>query len=528
MRKFFWPLVISIALSLGILLGGFVVSSSYRANTFYTNANKIKLNKLIDFIEQEYVDEVNTDSIVDQTVASILEQLDPHSVYIAKDAMQLVSESMKGEFVGIGISFYVYQDSLAVIKDIPGGPAEKGGIVPGDRILFADGEPLFGQGVQSDSLVSKLKGEENSKVKVEVYRKKDASRFETTLTRSMIPIKSVDVGMRLGDSLGYIKINRFSETTYAEFKRALDVLLQTPVSGLILDLRDNGGGYMEQAVKILDEFLGEDKVIVKTVNKKGRETLTKATAKGSYQEGDLYILVNEGTASASEIIAGAIQDNDRGTIIGRRTFGKGLVQRELYLGDGSAIRLTTARYYTPSGRSIQKPYNHGFEEYNNDFITRYERGELYAADSIKVADSLQFKTLSGRVVYGGGGIVPDEFVPIASKHGDEVIILLMRSGVVSYFVFEQIDKDRNFFEKSSLSELETYVKKEGKLFSAFRAHLNKQGLNFNFNKRKDLIEFYLVAEFINQLYTEKEYYRWLLKEDTMIALVVKKEGIKEK
>lgn len=519
MKKIYWPLLLSIALALGVLLGGFLVSSSFRTPGLTINANKIKLNKLIDFIEQEYVDEVNTDSIVDRTVSSILEQLDPHSVYIAKESMQSVSESMNGQFVGIGISFYVYKDTLAVIKDIANGPAQKAGIQSGDRILYADTLKIFGEKLPSEEIVSKLKGEEGSDIRLKVYRKKENKMFTTKVTRSMIPLKSVDVGLKLENGLGYIKINRFSSSTYTEFMTALDKLKEEQIDGLVLDLRDNGGGYMDQAIKILDEFLDKDLIIVKTINKKGREVLTKASSKGDYQKDPLYVLINEGSASASEIIAGAIQDNDRGVIIGRRSFGKGLVQRELMLGDGSAIRLTTARYYTPSGRSIQKPYNHGFEEYNNDFISRYERGELYAADSIKVADSLQYKTLQGRIVYGGGGIVPDIFVPIGGKHGDDAVVLLMQSGIVSYFVFEEIDSNRGMFESMNVEELAKYIRANASVFNSFKSHLRNSGLNFNLDKRKEMIEFYLVAEFVNQLKDEKNYYHWLFREDMMLKAI---------
>lgn len=519
MRKIYWPLMLSIALALGVLLGGFLVSSSFKTSGIVSNSNKVKLNKLIDFIDQEYVDEVNTDSIVDLTVTSILEQLDPHSIYIAKESMQAVSESMSGAFVGIGISFYVYKDTLAVIKDIDNGPAQKAGIEPGDRILYADTLKIFGENLPSEQMVSKLKGEIDTKLKLQIYRKKDQSNFTTTVTRSVIPLKSVDVGLKLDNGLGYIKINRFAGSTYEEFVDALDKLKAQDIQGLVLDLRDNGGGYMDQAIKILDEFLHKDLIAVKTVNKRGKEVITKATSKGRFQDQPIYVLVNEGSASASEIIAGAIQDNDRGLIIGRRTFGKGLVQRELLLGDGSAIRLTTARYYTPSGRSIQKPYNHGLQEYNNDFISRYEHGELYAADSIKVADSLKYKTLKGKIVYGGGGIVPDVFVPISVKHGDDAVVLLMQSGIVSYFVFEQIDTNRSLFESMSIDSISEYVHNDAVIFNAFKEHLKGNGLTFNLNKRKQMIEFYLIAEFINQLKNEKEYYQWLFKEDPMLKAI---------
>ncbi|TDS56957.1 S41 family peptidase [Myroides indicus] len=520
MKKFFWPIIVSISLSLGILLGGFLMSASYRTkNTVFTNHNKLKLNRLIDFIEQEYVDEVDTDSIVNKTVSTILEQLDPHSIYIAKDEMQAVSESMQGSFVGIGVNYYFYQDSVAVIRDIENGPAEKAGIIPGDRILSADGVQLYGKGISTDSIVNALRGEENTIVNLQVYRKKEDTALEIAVIRKAIPLKSVDISMKLDDGLGYIKINRFSSQTYTEFREALKKLIRQEIEGLIIDLRDNGGGYMDQAIKMLDELVPKDQTVVKTINKRGKETISKAGSNGVYKEGKLYVLVNENSASASEIIAGAVQDNDRGTIVGRRTFGKGLVQRELLLGDGSAIRLTTARYYTPSGRSIQKPYSNGLEVYNHDFISRYERGELYAADSIKIADSLQFKTRSGRVVYGGGGIVPDIFVPIAKNHGDDVTIMLMKSGLVSYFVFQEIDKDRNKFDAMTKEKLINFTQKNKVIYSDFKKYLAQNNLYFKLDKRKDLVMNYLVAEFINQLFGEEEYYRWLLSDDPMIQAV---------
>jgi carboxyl-terminal processing protease len=421
--------------------------------------------------------------------------------------------------VGIGVNYYFYQDSVAVIRDIENGPAEKAGIIPGDRILSADGVQLYGKGVSTDSIINALRGEENTIVNLQVYRKKEDTALEISVNRKAIPLKSVDISMKLDDGLGYIKINRFSSQTYTEFRGALKKLIQQEIEGLIIDLRDNGGGYMDQAIKMLDELVPKDQTVVKTINKRGKETISKAGSNGVYKEGKLYVLVNENSASASEIIAGAVQDNDRGTIVGRRTFGKGLVQRELLLGDGSAIRLTTARYYTPSGRSIQKPYSNGLEVYNHDFISRYERGELYAADSIKIADSLQFKTLSGRVVYGGGGIVPDVFVPIAKNHGDDVTIMLMKSGLVSYFVFQEIDKDRNKFDAMNKQELINFAQKNKAIYSDFKKYLAQNNLYFKLDKRKDLVMHYLVAEFINQLFDEEEYYRWILSDDPMIQAV---------
>lgn len=526
MKRYFWPLIVSISLSLGILLGGFFVSVSQQSNHgLFLNHNKLKLYRLLDLIDQEYVDQVNTDSIVDKTVATILEQLDPHSIYLAKDVMQEVSESMQGSFVGIGVQYYVYKDSLAVIKPIDQGPSLKAGILAGDRILSADGQELFGSEISSDTISSILRGKEGSKVNLLVYRKTENKSFPVEVERSPIALESVDVALKLDNDYGYIKINRFSTTTYDEFKSGLEQLRKQNIKGLILDLRDNSGGYMDQASKILNEFLLSDQVIVKTINRGGKEQITKSKGSGLFVDQPLFVLVNENSASASEIIAGAIQDNDRGTIVGRRTFGKGLVQREMNLGDGSAVRLTTARYYTPSGRSIQKSYKRGIDEYNNDFRTRYDHGELYAADSIKVADSLQFKTLKGRIVYGGGGIVPDLFVPIATKHGEEAVEMMMKSGMVSYYVFQEIDKDRERLLKMTDKELVQYLKTDKQMFNRFKAYLASNKLFFNLDKHQKLSTHFLIAEYLHQLCSREVYYKWILSTDQMIVSLEKKNRI---
>lgn len=474
----------------------------------------------MDFIESEYIDEVDTDSIVDLTVNSILEKLDPHSVYIAKNEMEEVAQSMKGDFVGIGVNFYMYKDSVAVIKPIAGGPSEKAGIKPGDRILFANKDKLYGRKLPNDTLYSRLKGQEGSKVKLTIFRKSENKKFDVNVTRDVVPIKSVDAAVMVDAKTGYIKINRFAETTYDEFHKGLMELKKQGASSLIIDLRDNGGGYLEKAVEIADDLLQDDRLILKTKNKKNRVDVTKATAKGDFEQGQVYILINENSASASEILAGAIQDNDRGVIVGRRSFGKGLVQREMPLGDGSAVRLTVARYYTPSGRSIQRSYAHGGEEYFNDFAKRYESGELYAADSIKVADTLKFKTLKGRTVYGGGGIIPDVFVPLEGKHGDEAIALIMQSGFVSYFVFEQLDKDRKEFVGLTAEEVNKKVISSDRYYKAFSEYLLRNGLVFKLEKHKERIKRYLSAEFSRQLFSEKIYYQMILKEDNMVKSVL--------
>lgn len=517
-NKYLWPVVIAGSMAFGVIVGGL----SYRylsPSSPIQSSGRIKLEKLIDLIEQEYVDHVDTDSILDLTVNNILSQLDPHSTYISKSEIAEVQEAMKGSFVGIGINYYMLHDTLAVVKTLEGGPSQKAGLQAGDRILSVNGSELFGKEISNDSVVNLLKGPYGSSLNLNVYRKKTKSFYDVKVTRGDVPLKSVDVAIKINDTLGYIKINRFSETTYTEFKNGLEDLLKNNINSLVLDLRENGGGYMEPAIQIADEFLAKDDVIVKTVNKKGNVKITMASSNGNFTDGLLYVLINENSASASEIIAGAIQDNDRGYVIGRRSFGKGLVQREMYLGDGSAIRLTTARYYTPSGRSIQKPYHNGAELYSNDLNARFKQGELYEKDSKHLADSLQFKTKNGRIVYGGGGIVPDVFVPSQNKHGEDAIQLLMRTSLVSYYVFEQIESERNILEGMTYEELANYIYADPKYFTQLKTHLRNSGLTFNLDRHRDKIMFYLVAEYIQQLYTDKEYYKWILTQDNMIQKI---------
>lgn len=517
-NKIYFPIIIAMAVAIGLLLGNYL--NSFQDSDFLSkNTRKNKLNKLIDFIDREYVDDINTDSIVDLTVNGILENLDPHSVYISKKDLKSVTENMKGDFVGIGVNFYVYKDTVAVIKPIHNGPSERAGIKAGDRILFADQYQLFDKKIQNDSLFSKLKGEKGSTVLITVFRKTTNEKLKIKVKRDVIPIKSVDIALKVNAEIGYIKINRFAETTYDEFHKALLSLKRQGIKDLVIDLRDNGGGYLEMAVAIADELLKDKELIVKTKNKKGTEDETFATSKGDFEKGKVYVLINENSASASEILAGAIQDNDRGTIVGRRSFGKGLVQREMPLGDGSAVRLTIARYFTPSGRSIQKPYDDKADGYFNEFEKRFQSGELYEADSIKVADSLKFKTKRGRIVYGGGGITPDVFVPFEAKHGEEATLMIMQSGVVSYFVFEQLDKKRTFFNTLDFKKLKAEVIEKDDYLEAFKQYISDSGIILNFSD-KEKIKKYLYAEFVKQLFDDNSYYEILLSEDAMIKKVL--------
>ena len=522
----YFPIYLFATLAFGVVLGTML---NFPVANFSSAKNPTnKLNKLINLIDTEYVDSVNTDSIVDLAVNDILAQLDPHSVYIPQEELEDVTQSMKGDFVGIGINFYMHKDTLSVINVVENGPSEKAGLKSGDKILFADKSKLFGRKLPTDSLFSKLKGDIGSEVELTVFRKIQNKKLKITVKRDVVPIKSVDVALMVDKKTGYIKINRFSETTYDEFHKELLILKKQNAQTIVVDLRNNGGGYLEKAVEIADEFLQENKLIVFTKNRKGRIDKTFSTSKGDFEKGKIVVLINENSASASEILAGAIQDNDRGIIMGRRSFGKGLVQREMNFGDGSAVRLTIARYYTPTGRSIQKSYEKGGEDYSHDFERRFESGELYSKDSIKIADTIQFKTPKGKIVYGGGGIVPDVFIPLQVEHGDEGIAYLMQSPYVGNFVFEQLDKDRIKYKGVSFKDFIAKNLYSDAYFEAFKKHFSQDefgdlGLLEKFNQNKKMIQRYIAAEFAQQLYGSKYYYEVILPYDAMIKEVLKEE-----
>nr|WP_232804721.1 S41 family peptidase [Salegentibacter maritimus] len=513
------PIFLASACALGVLLGAKLDFSSSDA-LFSSNPKKQKLNRLIDYIDYEYVDDVNTDSIVDLTVNRILENLDPHSVYIPKEEYAGVIENMQGDFVGIGVSFYNVNDTVVVIQALEGGPSEKIGIRGGDRILYANGTPLFNKNISNDSLTKHLKGEENSQVTLKIKRKgiKDLLTFK--VKRGRVPLKSVDAAYMLSPELGYIKINRFSETTYKEFKDALRNLKKKGANKIALDLRDNPGGYLSEAIKIVDEFLEDEKLILYTKNKNGAIEETFSRQKGLLENGDLYVLINESSASASEVVAGALQDNDRGTIVGRRSYGKGLVQREMELGDGSAVRLTIARYYTPTGRSIQKPYNNGNESYFKDYMRRYKNGELNSADSINVDDSLRYETPKGKVVYGGGGIIPDIFIPLDSDNEKNNIKLLLQGGYMSRFIFNVLEKNRSFYNNVQRKNFEGEVIISDKMVQDFIDFVNNANIRLDVQNQKSLVKQYLKAVIAQQLYGTNAFEKLINKNDPGIKKVL--------
>ncbi|WP_299674698.1 S41 family peptidase [uncultured Dokdonia sp.] len=521
LKKKYVPLLFSLGIALGILLGSFLnIGSSTDTAFFSSNAKKEKLNKLIDYIDYEYVDTVNTDSIVDVTVNGILDNLDPHSTYIPPEELKRIEENMKGDFVGIGIRFYPYKDSIAVIQAIEGGPSAKVGIRAGDRIVYADDIPLSGKAIGDDSLSKILKGRVNTSVNLKVKRQGEDVLIPYRVKRDLVPISSVIGSYMLTDELGYIKINRFAESTYDEFKKALKDLKSQGATQLALDLRDNPGGYVASAEAIADEFLKKNKLILFTKNKTGKINKTYSNRGGLFEDGEVFILINENSASASEIVAGALQDNDKGLIIGRRSFGKGLVQREMSLGDGSAVRLTIARYYTPTGRSIQRPYELGNKDYFEDYLERYENGELRSADSIKVADSLKFKTPLGKVVYGGGGIIPDVFVPKNIDFEMRNLNYLLRSGDMRMFIFEELEKDRSFYNNLSLEEFQNEITISDTIVEDFISYAQLRGINLRAKDYRDVYKSYLKATMAKQLFGNNAFEQIVNQDDAIIQKVI--------
>lgn len=521
-QKKYMPLILGVAIAAGIYIGGKLNFMDSSDRLFSKNSKKDKINRLIDYIDYDYVDDINTDSIVDVTVNGILDNLDPHSVYIPKEDMDRVTENMKGDFVGIGISFYTYKDTIVVIRPIENGPSERAGIKGGDRIVMADNDSLTGKRLQDREILEKLKGEINSKVNLKVFRRGEPNLLNFTVKRSNIPIKSVDAAYMLTEKLGYIKVNRFAETTYREFKMGLDKLIAYGATEIALDLRDNPGGFLGIAEQMVDEFLEDDKLILFTKNKRGNIEKSYATEKGDFEDGKVYVLINENSASASEIVAGALQDNDKGTIVGRRSYGKGLVQREMDLGDGSAVRLTVSRYYTPTGRSIQRPYKNGHKDYYDDYFSRLESGELLDSKKIKVHDSLKFKTPKGKIVYGGGGIIPDVFVPIDNSMQNETLSYIQHRGYIANFAFEILEKDRRAYEGMPKQDfIENFEVTDDMVFK-FQEYLNvRTGSKITFVAYNEEVKQYIKATLADQLYGEGSFDEIINQKDIMIEEVIK-------
>lgn len=451
--QIYLPLLTAIVLVIGMFIGSRYDYPARPTRMLAEEEKEQKIRQIINYIDYEYVDDVNTDSLLDMTIRDMLHRLDPHSTYIAQQDVQATDESIQGHFEGIGIEFHVHNDSLTIVRVIKNGPAERAGLKGGDRIVKINGLSAVGNYEATSEIINTLRGQSGSEVTVTIAKRGESSTKDVEIERGPIPITSVDVSYMVNDSIGLLKVNRFSETTMDEFERAIRQMERAGMERLILDLRDNPGGLLRVAEDMADAFLEEDQLIVYTQDREGQKEMTFATREGIFEEGKVVVLINENSASASEIVAGALQDNDRATIIGRRSFGKGLVQEEMRLSDGSRMRLTTSRYYTPTGRSIQKPYDDGYEAYQQDYYQRVENGELFAPDSSKFDPDQRFITKGGKVVYGGGGIMPDLFVPIDSTiYSNGWLYHQFNYPLVDGFAFDWVDRNRDRFEGMSAEE----------------------------------------------------------------------------
>lgn len=443
-NKVYIPIIISLAVAVGFLLGINLNTGSSTISFQKINPGESKnfniLNEVIGYIESEYVDTVQRQKLVDETVQYLLQELDPHSYYISAKELQAMNEPLEGNFEGIGIQFNIQKDTVVVINPLQGGPSEKVGVKAGDRIIKVEEELIAGNGISNSKVLKLLKGDKGTKVDITVER--NAQKLDFTITRDKIPIHSVDVAYMMTGKTGYIKVIRFAKTTYQEFMDAANELKSKGMENLIIDLRGNGGGFLDAAVDMSDELLESGKMIVYTKGRARPKEVYKSGSDNSLTETSLAVLVDESSASASEILAGAVQDNDRGLVIGRRSFGKGLVQEQTMWPDGSATRLTVARYYTPTGRCIQRPYDEGVEAYREEIYDRYKHGEMMHPDSTNFPDSLKYETPEGKTVYGGGGIFPDIFVPYDTAGGSTFLNRLVYRGVVYQWAFDYADTHR--------------------------------------------------------------------------------------
>lgn len=522
-RRFviYLPIAFALVLIAGFFLGAAVVRvSSVNSGILkgIESRNYNPVDYVMDYIRREYVDSVNVSDLQQSAIEGILSSLDPHSQYITAEEFNEVNDPLLGNFDGIGVQFRMESDTVYIINTIPGGPSEKAGILGGDRIVTVNGETIAGVKMSNTDVMKRLKGTRGTKVNVGVLRRGVAGLIDFELTRDVIPTYSIDASFITEPGVGYIKLSKFSATTSQELGKALSDLIYEGMESLVLDLRGNSGGYLQTAITVSDEFLTEGKLIVYTQGLNRPKQTATATAKGLFEKGNLIILIDEGSASSSEILAGAIQDNDRGVIIGRRSFGKGLVQEQLSLPDGSALRLTVARYFTPTGRSIQKPYENGHsEEYKNELFERMAHGELEDADSVKFADSLRFTTPEGRVVYGGGGIMPDIFVPVERDKRYGYYNEILGRGIVYQYAFQYTDRYRKNLKKyNSVAEYDQNFVVDQTMIADFVKFASEkgvapdwEGLNFI---RTDLQNF-LKSLIARNIFDEQAFYTIFLRTD---------------
>ena len=520
----YMPLLMALCVVVGILIGNFYANhfSGNRLNIINSGSNR--LSNLLHIIDDQYVDKVNIDSLVNNAIPLILAELDPHSVYISAKDAQAANDDLKGSFTGIGVEFTIRQDTIHVQNVISNGPAERAGVLAGDKIISVDGKPFVGKIVTNEEAMHRLKGPKDTKVKIGVLRYGSKKPKYITITRGEIPQKSITATYMLDDKTGYIRIKNFGETTYPELLIALEQLSQQGFSNLVIDLRDNTGGLLTSAIQIANEFLPKNKLIVYTEGRKSPKQEFASDGHGSYQKLPLVVLINEVSASASEIFAGAMQDNDRATIIGRRSFGKGLVQQQIGFPDGSIIRLTIARYYPPSGRCIQKPYSTGDDKnYEQDLITRYQHGEFFSQDSIK-HHGPAYHTGIGRVVYGGGGITPDIFVAEDTLGMTSYYKEASMSGLILQYAFTYTDDNRpklNTYKE--MMELASYLAKQN-LVDKFATYADKHGLkrrNLMIKKSHKLLERYINSRIIYNMLDESAWNEYINLGDPTIEAALK-------
>jgi carboxyl-terminal processing protease len=468
----------------GLILAGLFILFTCTGSYGQSASGRQEIQKLIaamQIIDLAYVDSINMQDVVTDAIVKSLKSLDPHSSYISKEDVRKANEPLEGSFEGIGVTFQIYHDTILVISPVPGGPSDKLGILSGDKIVIINGESATGSEISNEWVMERLRGKKGTMVDVSIFRKGRSELLNFTIERDKIPLNSIDASFMAAPEVGYIRLNRFSKTSIEEFTGAIETLKDQGMVSMILDLRGNSGGFLNIAVELADEFLEMGRLIVYTEGINSPRQNYYATPSGDFKTGNLVIIIDEASASASEIVSGAVQDLDRGLVIGRRSFGKGLVQRPFSLPDGSVIRLTTARYYTPSGRSIQRPYENGSEEYYSDMRNRFQRGEFIHVDSIEFPDSLKFSTLKGRTVYGGGGIMPDVFIPWDSTMFSDYYVDLRRKGLLNSFTLDYVEENRIRIQEEypSWDQFNADFETEGEVLERFFDRVEKEGIEFN-------------------------------------------------
>ncbi len=502
------PIIVFSTLAAGILIGATMANPESSKGTVLEGISRIK--EILLHIDKNYVDEVDNDVLVESAIEGLLKELDPHSSYIPARDLEMVSADLKGNYEGIGIEFNIFKDTLYVVAPLSGGPSEAAGLQSGDKIISVNDESIAGIGLTNRQVHTYLRGEKGSEVQVKIKRRNSKEILDFTITRDKIPQFSVDASYMVDDKIGYIKVSRFSATTFTEFKDALDNLQTQGLEKLILDLQDNPGGYMDRAISMADEFLTDNAMIVYTKGKEKRyNTEARAVKEGSFESSPLIVLINEGSASASEIVSGAIQDNDRGLIVGRRSFGKGLVQMPIPLEDGSELRLTISKYYTPSGRSIQKPFGETPDEYRKEMLNRFEHGEYFVADSIEFNDSLKYTTKKGRVVYGGGGIMPDFFVALDTAQNSDYMNKLFYSNSLRQFTFGYYEDHKKSIDKMDRDDYIENYKVSEEMLNQLITLAEGNDVVFNeedFKKSKELIKIYVKAYIARNAWNNEGFY----------------------